>query len=96
MYSSTTNNQEARNNMHGDDAMTCEFQEQERATLNVETNTVASFTHQSRPSTSSGFIVPVSVLPAVETSVHIASASYRESDIPSGINDLVSEAHPIN
>jgi hypothetical protein len=67
MYSFATNNQEARNNTHGDDAMN-----------------------------SSGFIVPVSVLPVVATSENIASTSYMESDIPSGINDLVSEAHPIN
>lgn len=45
---------------------------------------------------SSDFIVSVSVLPVVATSEHIASTSYRKSDIPSCINDLVSEAHPIN
>jgi hypothetical protein len=77
MYSSATNNQEARHNIHGDDAVTCELQEQERATLNVETNPIASFTHQSRPSTSFGLIVPVSVLLVVATSEHIASTSYR-------------------
>ena len=37
-----------------------ELQQQERITLNIDTNTSASFTNQ--PSTSSGFIGPVSVV----------------------------------
>jgi hypothetical protein len=99
MSSCATNNQEARNNTHDDDAVTCELQEQERITLNIDTKTSASFTNQPRPSTSSGCIVPVSVqtvLPIVATSEHIASTSDRESDVPSGIYDLVSEAHDVN
>jgi len=76
--------------------MRCELQEQRRALLNVETDTSGSFTDKPNLSTSSGFTAPVSVLPAVATSERIASASDRKADIPSGINYLVSEAHPLN
>jgi hypothetical protein len=43
-----------------------------------------------------GFIAPVSVLSVVVTSEYTASTSDRKSDIPSGINDLVSEACSVN
>lgn len=76
MSSSARNSQEARNNTHGDDAVTYELQEQGRFTLNIERNTGASFTNQTSPSITSAFVVPVS----------------EESDIISSINDLVSEA----
>ena len=96
MSSSATNNEETRDNTHVNYPMACELKEQGRYILKVETNTSASFTNQARSSTSSGFVFPVSVLPVVTTSEHIASTSDRESDIPSDINNLVSEAHSVN
>ena len=95
MPSLATNNQEAKNNSDGDDLVTCELQDQGGDTLNVEKNTSASFTTQPSPSTS-GFIVPESVLPIVATSEHTASTNDRESDIPYDRNNLFSEAHPVN
>ena len=38
-----TNNQEAKNDSDGDDAVTCELQDQGEAILNVKKNTNASF-----------------------------------------------------
>ena len=95
MPSLATNNQEAKNDSDGDDAVTCELQDQRGATLNVEKYTSASFTTQPSLSTS-GFIVPESVLPIVATSEHTASTNDRESDIPSDRNYLVSEANHVN
>ena len=81
MPSLATNNQEPKNNSDGDDAVTCELQDQGGATLNVEKYTSASFTTQPSLSTS-GFIVPESVLSIVATSEHTASTNDKESDIP--------------
>ncbi|XP_077290366.1 zinc finger MYM-type protein 1-like [Arctopsyche grandis] len=96
MSSCATNNQETRNNTHGDDVLTSELQEQERNSLDIETRISASYINQPRPSTS-GFIIPVSVqtiFPIVATSAHIpiVSTSDKELDITSDIN---SEAHDV-
>ncbi|CAI9729567.1 Hypothetical predicted protein [Octopus vulgaris] len=91
MSSSVTNNQEATNNTRSDDAVAYQLQEMARFSLSVETNTSASFTN--RPI---DFIVPVSIQLVVVTSEHVASTRVRDSDIDSGINDLVSEASPVN
>ena len=42
------------------------------------------------------FSIVVYVMSVVATSVYIVPTSDRESDIYSGIHDLVSVAHPIN
>ncbi|GBN98741.1 hypothetical protein AVEN_173384-1 [Araneus ventricosus] len=95
MSSCETNPHEEKISSHRDDAVMCEPEEQRSITLDTDKKTSMCFANQSRTSTSP-FIVPISVETFLATSEVITSTSDRESDALSTTNSLASEADDAN
>ena len=90
--SSSTKNEEVRNNTVSDDLLTCRSQGQDK----IETTTKANFTNELNPITFSALNAPSYIIPVVTSSKIDASFSNRKSNFSSDIIEFVSEAPPVN